>query len=78
MVIFITFGDKFKNRIIVKNYILLLFIAALPMLCSAQKITLGSCETKDGGMYQGELVSGKPNGKGKTVYKMVIHMKVNM
>lgn len=48
------------------------------MLCSAQKITLGSCETKDGGMYQGELVSGKPNGKGKTVYKMVIHMKVNM
>ena len=52
-----------------KNYILLLFCAALPLICSAQKITLGSCETKDGGTYQGEMASGKPHGKGKTVYK---------
>ena len=57
------------KRKIVKNYILLLFCAALPLICSAQKITLGSCETKDGGTYQGEMASGKPHGKGKTVYK---------
>lgn len=38
-------------------------------MCEAQKITLGSCETKDGGFYQGEMVSGKPHGKGRTEYK---------
>lgn len=35
----------------------------------AQKITLGSCTTADGGTYQGEMVGGKPQGKGRAVYK---------
>lgn len=53
-----------------KNYILLTILSfILPLVCEAQKITLGSCETKDGGLYQGEMVSGKPHGKGRTEYK---------
>ena len=35
----------------------------------AQKITLGTCTTKDGGEYSGEMVGGKPQGKGKATYK---------
>lgn len=35
----------------------------------AQKISLGSCVTKDGGQYKGEMVAGKPNGKGNALYK---------
>ena len=41
----------------------------LPFTAEAQKITLGSTTTKDGGEYQGETVMGKPHGKGKAVYK---------
>ena len=44
-------------------------IIMLPLVLMAQKITLGSCTTKDGGEFQGEMVQGKPHGKGKTVYK---------
>ena len=39
------------------------------MMASAQSITLGSCTTRDGGEYNGEMAQGKPNGKGKTVWK---------
>ena len=50
-----------------------LSIIAISMFLSftaeAQKITLGSATTKDGGEYQGEMLMGKPNGKGKAVYK---------
>jgi hypothetical protein len=41
----------------------------VPLFLSAQKITLGSFTTRDGGTYQGEMISGKPHGKGKTTYK---------
>ena len=45
----------------------MLFISA-----SAQKIRMGSCTTKDGGEYSGEittlLLKQVPHGKGKTVY----------
>lgn len=44
---------------------MLLFI---PLSAGAQKISLGSCTTKDGGQYKGEMVSGKPQGKGATVF----------
>ena len=44
-------------------------ITALTLTCSAQKITLGSTVTKDGGDYQGEMLAGKPHGKGKATYK---------
>ena len=39
------------------------------MSASAQKLTLGTCVTKDGGDYSGEMVGGKPHGKGKTIFK---------
>ena len=35
----------------------------------AQKIMLGSYTLKDGGLYKGEMVSGKANGKGMATYK---------
>ena len=35
---------------------------------TAQKISLGSCITRDGGQFKGEMVSGKPQGKGTTIY----------
>ena len=44
----------------------LLFAVLLPL--SAQKMTVGSCTLKDGGIYTGELVGGKPNGKGRAQY----------
>ena len=47
-------------------------IIATTLLCVptyAQKITLGSCTTSNGGQYKGEMVSGKPYGKGNVVYK---------
>ena len=40
----------------------------LPLTMTAQKLTLGSVTTKDGGSYQGELLQGKPHGKGTTNY----------
>ena len=40
----------------------------IPLSAGAQKISLGSCTTKDGGQYKGEMVSGKPQGKGATVF----------
>ena len=41
----------------------------LPLCGSAQKISMGSCTTRDGGEYKGEMVAGKPHGKGNTVFK---------
>ena len=51
-----------------KNKIIFLLLMMVPFTGVAQKITLGSCETKDGGQYKGEMEAGKPNGKGTTVY----------
>ena len=53
----------------VKNNILTLLIFFLPLGVSAQKITVGSCNTMDGGLYKGEMAGGKPHGKGNTLYK---------
>ena len=49
--------------------ILLNILIGTALTASAQKITLGSCVTKDGGEYKGEMQSGKPQGKGKTTWK---------
>ena len=46
----------------------MLFMAS-PATLMAQKISLGSCTTRDGGQYKGEMVGGKPQGKGTTVFK---------
>ena len=35
----------------------------------AQKIVVGSCTLKDGGIYTGELSGSKPNGKGRVQYE---------
>ena len=51
-----------------KNIILTLLIFLLPLGTSAQKITIGSCNTMDGGLYRGEMAGGKPHGKGNTLY----------
>ena len=35
----------------------------------AQTIVVGSCTLKDGGIYTGELIGGKPGGKGRVQYE---------
>ena len=35
---------------------------------NAQKVTIGTYTTKDHGHYQGEMMGGKPHGKGVTTY----------
>ena len=52
-----------------KQIILSVLLACTTSHLSAQKITLGNATTADGGQYKGELVSGKPQGKGKATYK---------
>ena len=51
------------------KYTLAILTLMMPLSMAAQKITLGSVKTKDGGQYQGEIMMGKPHGKGRTVYK---------
>ena len=52
-----------------KCFFLALTLAMASVDASAQKISLGSCITRDGGQFKGEMVSGKPQGKGTTIYK---------
>ena len=52
-----------------KRFTYTILMLMLPLMVGAQKITLGSAKTKDGGDYNGEMVAGKPNGKGRTIYK---------
>lgn len=49
--------------------IISVFLITFSISLSAQKITLGSCTTADGGDYKGEMASGKPHGKGRATYK---------
>ena len=48
--------------------IVTVFLLSSSFTLYAQKITLGSCTTADGGAYQGEMSGGKPQGKGRAVY----------
>lgn len=44
----------------------------MPLLASAQKITIGTCQIEEMGIkgtYKGEMSSGKPNGKGSEVFE---------
>ena len=54
-----------------KKYIYQFVIFSFLSILSAhaQKITLGSCTTRDGGQYTGEMYSGHPYGKGSTKWK---------
>lgn len=45
-----------------KCFFLALTLAMASVDASAQKISLGSCITRDGGQFKGEMVSGKPQG----------------
>ena len=58
-----------KHRSSFLTYILALFLisSSVPAV-HAQKIMVGSCTLRDGAVYTGELVGGKPNGKGRAVY----------
>ena len=49
-----------------KFYLIQLIFILLPLGASSQKIVLGSCVTHDKGLYQGEMLGGKPHGKGST------------
>ena len=47
-------------------------ICMLPIGSMAQKISLGSCLIREDGLegeYKGEMLNGKPHGKGVTIYK---------
>ena len=51
----------------------LIILLSIPAASFAQKdaISLGSCEVKEGilhGQYRGEMLSGKPHGKGSVTY----------
>lgn len=50
-------------------YILALLLGFSLSNVMAQKIEVGSCTLKDGGIYTGELKSGKPSGKGRVQYE---------
>ena len=64
------FAKVFKWIFMTKKYIFTsIFALMLTLPCGAQKMTLGTAITKDGGEYNGELQSGKPHGKGRTTYK---------
>ena len=63
--------QRFSNdySMTTKRYIITIMALMLLMPVGAQKITIGTLTTKDGGDYNGEIQSGKPHGKGRTVYK---------
>ena len=52
-----------------KVRLLSIYLLFIPLTVFSQKITLGTCVTRDNGLYKGEMQSGKPNGKGITTFK---------
>ena len=60
--------DMRKNQYTLFIYILTVSFL-FPLASQAQKITVGSCTMKDGGEYRGEMMSGRPHGKGITKWK---------
>lgn len=51
------------------RYFLTITLATAALTLPAQKIKVGACTTADGGEYQGEMVGGKPDGRGRATYK---------
>ena len=49
-----------------RHFLVYTTVAIISVTVSAQKISLGSCYTHDNGQYQGEMLGGKPHGKGIT------------
>ena len=52
-----------------KKISILPIVFALVTSTYAQKIKIGTYVFKDGAQYSGELMNGKPYGKGETVFK---------
>ena len=57
-----------QNSNMLKEILFSTLMAATLLQAHAQKMVVGSCTLKDGGIYTGELVSGKPGGKGRVQY----------
>ena len=53
----------------IRAFITFLIIIIMPVLAEAQKITVGTCTTKDGAAYNGEMLGSKPHGKGIAKFK---------
>ena len=51
------------------NTIIALLLMPFGITSSAQKIKIGTYTFKDGAVYQGDLVGGRPHGKGRTEFK---------
>ena len=51
------------------NFFLFALIATCSVFSYAQKIVVGTYTFKDGAVYTGDLFNGKPNGRGRTVFK---------
>ena len=49
--------------------VLTIILLGVSLNLFAQKVSLGSCITHDGAEYRGEMVAGKPNGKGFARFK---------
>ena len=60
---FRTERDKVKRIYLIIIHILISFSVL------AQNVKTGTCVTKDGGQYEGEMIGSKPHGKGHCVYK---------
>ena len=52
----------------IRKAFIYLILASMPLVAGAQKMVVGSCTVKGGGVYTGELIAGKPGGKGRVVY----------
>ena len=54
-----------------KNKILLFILLVFPVICHAQKISLGSCSVEEmgiKGVYKGQMLAGKPHGRGSVLF----------
>ena len=59
---------RVNNKTTKVKKIFYIIFALIPLCSPAQKISLGSCITSDKGQYKGEMLAGKPHGKGSTIY----------
>ena len=58
-----------------KKYAYILLILASVSTMATAQIKIGNYSFKDGSEYTGELKGRKPNGKGKTVFRMETFMR---
>ena len=66
-----------NNAYTVKKKLYIFLLALLPLAANGQKISLGSCETKDGGQYKGEMVLESHTAREMPYTRTVTHTKAN-